>query len=42
MRRWVAITLLSLSGACFADSSPLTLADALAAADRAHPDVAMA
>lgn len=42
MRRWVAIALLGLSGACIADSSPLTLADALAAADRSHPDVAMA
>lgn len=40
MRRWFFIALLGFSAGCLADSSPLTLADALAAADRLHPDVA--
>ena len=37
---WLLITLLGLGG--MAEAAPLTLADALAAADQAHPDVAMA
>ena len=39
---WVVCALLGLGGAGYASADALTLADALAAADRAHPDVAVA